>query len=76
MAGDVKLTKREREYLNAVMDWSAPYEIAERLFGYSNGNLVTPKLGVMIGKGVVTWSRANNTYRITDAGRAALDHKP
>jgi hypothetical protein len=72
----MKLTKREREYLEAVMDWSAPYEVAERLFGYPNGNLVKSKLGTMIGKGFIKWSSANNTYRITDAGRAALAKEP
>jgi len=70
------LTKREREYLHAVMDWSAPYEISERLFGYSNGNLVKPKLGAMVKNGLVTWSSANNTYRITDKGRTALSQSP
>jgi hypothetical protein len=73
----MKITATKIRYLMAVSDWSAPYEIAQR-FGWSEaaGEKVKPYLGRLIGEGLVTWSRANNTYRITDAGRSALSRHP
>src|SRR5690606_36348495 len=55
----MKLTPVARRYLEAVADWSAPYEVASR-FGWpeSSGEKVKPYLGRLIGEGLVTWSRA------------------
>ena len=73
MTKSAKLTEAKRRYLNAVLDWSAPFEIAVRL-GWPEcaGEKAKPYLGRLIGEGLVTWSHANNTYRITPAGRALL----
>lgn len=69
-----KLTDRARLYLNCVADWKAPYEVSA-LLGDSppeSINSVKRMLGRLGARGLVQWSSANNTYRVTDEGRSAL----
>jgi len=72
-----KLTKAESETLTLCMDWSAPYEVADRrrklhptLSVYPSG--VARMLSRLQEAGLVAYGAANNTFRITDAGRTAL----
>ena len=70
----MKLTPTAAKYLRAIDDWKAPFEVAAILgWPESAGEKTKPYLGRLIGQGLVTWSRANNTYRITEAGKAALE---
>lgn len=70
-----KLTDRAKLYLRAVDDWSADYEVAARLGDTPAPNrlVVRSMLGRLIGRRLVTWNGTQNTYRITEAGRAALN---
>jgi hypothetical protein len=69
-----KLSLRSRLYLEACSDWSADWEIAARMGDTPpmQGQHARPHLGTLIGRGFIEWHRGNNTYRITDDGRAAL----
>jgi hypothetical protein len=67
-----KPTRRARRYLECVPDWSADWEIVERLNDGTERLAVRAMLGRLIGYGFVNWSRSNDTYRISDIGRAAL----
>lgn len=72
-----KLTKAQRETLEACPDWSAPYEVAKRrrdanpllmVYGASSQRMLV----YLRSLGLVEFGAANNTFRITDAGREAL----
>ena len=68
------LTDRARLYLRCISDWKAPYEIAE-LIGDTpppTHNDVKRMLGRLAARGLVDYSIANNTYRLSDDGRRAL----
>ena len=68
------LSIRSRLYLQACSDWKADWEIV-KLIGDTppmKPRHARPHLGCLIGAGLLEWSRGNNTYRLTDAGRAAL----
>lgn len=70
------LTKAQRAYLELCSDWIAIFEILERQgrhFNSSSAMGVRVALGHCVRRGLCSWSSANNTYRITDAGRAALN---
>jgi hypothetical protein len=70
----INLTGRARLYLSCIDDWKAPFEII-RLLGDSppaTYNDVRRMLGRLAARGLVDHSPPNNTYRITDEGRAAL----
>lgn len=81
MTEGVKLTKAERHYLRVIPDWSAPYEVRNRL-GHKmteSGrctDVVERMLSRLVGKGLAEYGRPNHTYRITDAGRAAIQPQP
>lgn len=73
----MKLTKAERETLTLCMDWSAPYEVADRRRKlHPNLSVYSRRVERMLSKlhdaGLVAYGGANNTFRISDAGRAAL----
>lgn len=69
-----KLTIRARLYLSVIDDWKAPYEIAVLLGDTPppSTNVVKSVLGRLISRGLVNYGRPNGTYRISEAGRAAL----
>jgi hypothetical protein len=72
------LTDRARLYLRCIDDWKAPFEIAE-LIGDTpppTHNDVKRMLGRLAARGLVLYSIANNTYRISAEGRAALVECP
>lgn len=69
-----KLTSRAKLYLAACSDWKADWEIVNLLGDTPplSPRSVRPYLGVLIGKGLLQWSGAQNTYRVTHAGRLHL----
>lgn len=69
-----KLSPRARLYLEAVNDWKADYEVAAALGDdpAPAPRTVRSVLGRLIGRGLVTWSKQQNTYQISPAGRSAL----
>lgn len=71
---DSNLTDRARLYLRCIDDWKAPYEIVKLLGDDppATVNDVSRMLGRLAARGLVYHSLGNNTYRTTDAGRAAL----
>jgi predicted transcriptional regulator len=74
-----RLTKARRETLEAIADWSAPFEVAERR--RAKGSNVFARradgmLRLLVKWGLAKYGPQNNTYRITDAGRAALKDTP
>lgn len=72
------ITARTRLYLDACADWKADWEIV-KLIGDTppmKPRAARPHLGWLIGQGLLEWHRGNNTYRMTDAGRALLKELP
>lgn len=73
----LKLTARQHAFLRQMPDWSAPFEIVERL-GLRLGEVgaTAPELRRTLRRllklGLCDYSLANNTYRTTDLGREAL----
>lgn len=70
-----KLTKAQRAALAEIIDWSAAYEVAERLRAEPDIRMrrgVQIVLGRLVTLGFAEHSAANWTYRITPSGRAAL----
>jgi hypothetical protein len=61
-------------YLKAIEDWKAPFEVAAILGDDRTLKTVSATLFALVGRGLAQYSRANNTFRITDAGREALAH--
>lgn len=68
------ITDRARLYLRCIVDWKAPYEIAALLGDTPPPSIndVKRMLGRLAARGLVYHSRANDTYRVTIAGREAL----
>lgn len=72
-----KLTDAQRNTLQACSDWAAPFEITS----YRNdatGEIVDlgglrNTLGWLRNRGLVEYGMMNDTWRITPAGRAALE---
>lgn len=74
--GSERLTKAQRETLAACADWLAPFEIMQRRH-QTTGEIVCPRglrnaLGFLRNRGLVEYGRCNDTFRLTQAGRAAL----
>lgn len=71
----MKLTKAQREILECCPDWSAPYEVAQRR-REKGVNVFTRQMASRLSGlhvcGLLEYGPANNTYRITEAGRTAL----
>jgi hypothetical protein len=70
-----KLTKAQALILPHCPDWSAPYEVAARRWAGSSISNPTRAYILLIELhklGMVEYEPANGTYRITEAGRAAL----
>jgi repressor of nif and glnA expression len=72
-----RLSQQQHSVLCAVEDWKAPYEVSAALYpsGHTakQAQAVRQALNIMLGRGLVERNRAQMTYRITDAGRAAID---
>lgn len=74
MAGKLKLTIRAQLYLRCIDDWKAPYEVAV-LLGDSPAlpaKKVRGTLSALVGRGLAEHGKANDTFRVSDAGRAHL----
>lgn len=70
------LTKGQRSTLAACPDWSAAYEVVLRRHD-ATGEIIDlggqiQILGRLRNLGFVEYGMCNDTYRITDAGRRAL----
>lgn len=71
-----KLTKAQLACLAACPDWAAPYEVTWRRHE-TTGEIVSTRgtrqaLGRLRNLGLVEYGMPNDTYRITEAGCAAL----
>lgn len=68
------ISARRRLYLEAVTDWSAPFEVAARIGDTPPPDIRVVKsvLGHLRAIGLVEYGAPNGTYRITDDGRAVL----
>jgi len=74
MADKVKLTIRAQSYLRCIDDWKAPFEVAA-LLGDSPApsiEIVTRTLRGLVGRGLAAYHPGNNTFAITQTGRAHL----
>lgn len=70
----INLTDRARLYLGCVNDWKAPFEIA-KLLGDTpppSYNDIKRMMGRLAARGLVDYCAPNETYRISDEGRAAV----
>lgn len=60
------------KYLQAIDDWKAPFEVA-RIVGTDRSlKTVSATLHALVGRGLAEYGRANNTFRLTEAGRSEL----
>lgn len=66
-----KITEQQKVYLRAIEDWKAPFEV-EAIVGLGPARLPLQRL---VKLGWAQYGKPNNTYKITDAGRAALTSK-
>lgn len=74
-----KLTPTQREILGHCQDWSAAFEVAERRVedgARTDWKRTQDVLMALHKRGLVEYHQGNATYRITDAGRAALSQSP
>lgn len=72
----VKLTKADVETLNACDDWKATFEvmsIRQLRNSAATYRAVQRRIDALLRKGFLMLGKPNTTYRITDAGRAALE---
>ena len=60
------------QYLKAVEDWQAPFEVHRTLGGRRTVKTVAATLGALEGVGLVERHDGNNTFRLTEAGKAEL----
>lgn len=76
----MKLTDAQRDTLRACPDWAAPYEIAMHR-NDATGEIIDlggqrQILGRLRNLNLVEYGMCNDTYRITEAGRALLSQEP
>lgn len=71
-----KLTRAKREILEACLDWKAPFEVIEiRNLKQLPRNRQDHALIMhrLVRAGLLEYGAVNNTFRATEAGRAALE---
>lgn len=69
-----KLTKARRKVLAVIPDWTAPYEVVERLsLTMTQHPAIVRRLDDLVSEGLAYFSPANRTYRASFTGRAALE---
>lgn len=71
-----KLTKADTETLKACDDWKATYEvmyIRQLRSSAATFREVQRRIDSLLRKGLLEFGKPNTTYRITDAGREALE---
>lgn len=59
-------------YLQAIDDWKAPFEVQKIVGGSRSIKTVSATLLGLVGRGLAEHGRQNNTFRLTEAGRAEL----
>lgn len=62
----MKLTATQKKYLKAMPDWSARYEILQRLgrpLNFQSDGILLKALRKLEREGLVEYGRANDTYR-------------
>jgi hypothetical protein len=74
MAGKVKLTERARLYLRCIDDWKSAPEVVALLGEVPATPIKTVRatLFAFVGMGLAEHHDGNDTFRVTDAGRALL----
>lgn len=70
-----RVTSVQKEIIGCCLDWSAPFEIAARrrdlgVIVYAKNTRA--QLLRMVRRGLLEHGKANDTFKATDAGRAAL----
>jgi hypothetical protein len=71
----MKLTRAQREILECCYDWSAPYEVTQRRRDKGRDvhtRQMASRLSGLHVCGLLEYGPSQDTYRLTDAGRAAL----
>jgi hypothetical protein len=63
------------KYLKAIDDWKAPFEVAEIVGSGAALKTVSATLHGLVGRGLAEYSHANNTFRLTEAGRSELNER-
>lgn len=63
------------KYLQAIEDWKAPFEVAAIVGTGKTIKTVSATLHGLVGRGLAEYHRGNNTFRLTDAGRAELNQQ-
>lgn len=74
MGGKGKLTDLDQVYLRCIDDWKAPYEVVAML-GELHPRPVKPVRDVLlsfVGRGLANHHSGNDTFRVSDAGRALI----
>jgi hypothetical protein len=74
MADKVKLTDLDRVYLQCIEDWKAPFEVIA-LLGDLHPRPVKPVRDLLlafVSRGLANHHSGNDTFRMSDTGRAAL----
>lgn len=72
----MKLTKADIETLRACDDWKATFEVMaiRRLRNTAaTYRSVQKRVDMLLRRGLLKFGKPNTTYRITEAGRAALE---
>lgn len=72
----MKLTKADLETLKSCEDWKATYEvisIRNLRKSAETYRQVQRRIDALVRKGLLEFGKPNTTYRVTDAGRAALE---
>lgn len=72
----MKLTKADIETLRACDDWKATFEVMaiRRLRNTAaTYRSVQKRVDMLLRRGLLKFGKPNTTYRITDAGRKALE---
>ena len=59
-------------YMQAIEDWKAPFEVAAILGDGRSTKTVSATLHAFVGRGLAEHHRGNNTFRLTDVGKAEL----
>jgi len=71
-----RITQQEHSCLAATLDWKAPFEVAQALYPPSPSmkrrKEVAVTLRTLHADGLLEYGPAQNTYRRTDRGTAAL----
>jgi RIO-like serine/threonine protein kinase len=77
-AVNLRISQQDHSVLCAISDWKAPFEVVAALYPGRKKVLVRERVAIerslnsLHRRGLAKYSKPNNTYAITDAGRAML----